>query len=164
MCPSLFYAHLKMLSCTENLQNSKYLLGHFYTFYLQLRSTEELTRLLTPIIEDCVKRNMEALLTRLRPNLLLDFNSNQVDQQNINDSPSDYTRTELSLAQPESGDQRGPIRGQEELSEELGRTVASLGLDQNDRARVWQQLGSGISLQDFYIGKYIYFIIIQIFK
>lgn len=129
-----------------------------------MRSTEELTRLLTPIIEDCVKRNMEALLSRLRPNLLPDFNSNQLDQQNISDSPSDYTRAELSLAQPESGDPRGPIRGQEELSEELGRTVASLGLDQNDRARVWQQLGSGISLQDFYIGKYIYFIIIQIFK
>ena len=130
-----------------------FVLGHFYIFYLQLKSTEELTRLLTPIIEDCVKRNMEALLTRLRPNLLLDFNSNQVDQQNINDSPSDYTRTELSLAQPESGDQRGPIRGREELSEELGKTVASLGLDLTDRDKVWQQLGSGISLQDFYIGK-----------
>ena len=113
-----------------------------------------MTRLLTPIIEDCVKRNMEALLTRLRPNLVLDFNSNQVDQQNINDGPSDYSRTELSLAQPESRDQRGPIRGREELSEELGKTVASLGLDLTDRDKVWQQLGSGISLQDFYIGKY----------
>ena len=114
-----------------------------------------MTRLLTPIIEDCVKRNMEALLTRLRPNLLLDFNSNQVDQQNINDSPSDHTRTELPLAQPESGDQRGPIRGGEELSEELGKTVASLGLDLTDRDKVWQQLGSGLSLQDFYIGNFI---------
>ena len=46
---------------------------------MKVRGTEELTRLLTPIIEDCVKRNMEALLTRLRPNLVLDFNSNQVD-------------------------------------------------------------------------------------
>ena len=122
-----------------------------------------MTRLLTPIIEDCVKRNMEALLSRLRPNLLQDFNSNQLDHQNINDSPSDYTRAELSLAQPESRGQRGPIRGREELSEELGKTVASLGLDETDRDKVWQQLGSGLSLQDFYIGDYIlYFTTLQL--
>ena len=124
-------------------------------FFCKVRSTEELTRLLTPIIEDCVKRNMEALLCRLRPNLLQDFNSNQVDQQNINDISSNYNRPELSLVQPESRDRRGPIRGGEELSEELGKTVSSLGLDQTDKDRVWQQLGSGISLQDFYIGKYL---------
>ena len=111
--------------------------------------------MLTPIIEDCVKRNMEALLCRLRPNLLQDFNSNQLDQQNINDSSSSYTRPEPSLAQPESRDQRGPIRGGEELSEELGKTVSSMGLDLTDKDRVWQELGCGISLQDFYIGKYL---------
>ena len=114
-----------------------------------------MTRLLTPIIEDCVKRNMEALLCRLRPNLLQDFNSNQVDQQNINDNSSNYTRPEHSLIQPEPRDRRGQIRGGEELSEELGKTVSSLGLDQTDKDRVWQQLGSGINLQDFYIGKYL---------
>ena len=47
------------------------------------------------------------------------------------------------------------MRGAEtvESSEELGKTVSSLGLDQTDKERVWQQLGCGISLQDFYIGK-----------
>lgn len=121
-----------------------------------MRSTEELTRLLTPIIEDCVKRNMEALLSRLRPNLMQDFNSNQLEQQNINDNTTTSncnTRPDHSLVQPESRDQRRPIRGREELSEELGKTVSSLGLDQTDKERVWQQLGCGISLQDFYIGK-----------
>ena len=121
-----------------------------------MRSTEELTRLLTPIIEDCVKRNMEALLSRLRTNLMQDFNSNQLEQQNINDNTTTSncnTRPDHSLVQPESRDQRRPIRGREELSEVLGKTVSSLGLDQTDKERVWQQLGCGISLQDFYIGK-----------
>ena len=85
-----------------------------------------------------------------------DFNSNQLEQQNINDATTTSncnTRPDHSLVQPESRDQRRPIRGREELSEELGKTVSSLGLDQTDKERVWQQLGCGISLQDFYIGK-----------
>ena len=149
--PKCFHGNIQNDCCMQKCWKV-----YIYFFYLKMRSTEELTRLLTPIIEDCVKRNMEALLSRLRPNLMQDFNSNQLDQQNINDSTTTSncsTRPDLSLVQPESRDQRRPIRGRGELSEELGKTVSSLGLDQTDKERVWQQLGCGISLQDFYIGK-----------
>ena len=129
----------------------------------KVRSSEELSRLLTPIIEDCVKRNIEGLLSTLterlsqRTQISSEFDSNEVDHQNINEncqtsSASTDSEAGLPLEEPQSSGRRRARPGSEEVSHQLAATLHSLGLGDTDEVGAWQHLGSGISLQDFYIG------------
>ena len=115
----------------------------------KLRTTEDLTRLLTPIIEDCVKRNIEGLLSTLTEKL-----GGRLETCRESDSSEENIRSLPSSSRQDSRVETPPVRekrvapGTEEIRDQLGNTLTSLGLNLQ-----LDQLATGLSLQDFYLGE-----------
>lgn len=119
----------------------------------KLRTTEDLTRLLTPIIEDCVKRNIEGLLSTLteklsgRQGTCRESDSSEVEE-NIRSLPSSSRQDSRVDTPPDKERERRVRPGTEEIRDQLGNTLTSLGLHLQ-----LDHLATGLSLQDFYLGE-----------
>ena len=117
----------------------------------KLRTTEDLTRLLTPIIEDCVKRNIEGLLSTLTEKLggrLETCRESDSSEENIRSLPSSSSQDSRVETPPVREREKRVRGGTEEIRDQLGNTLTSLGLNLQ-----LDQLATGLSLQDFYLGE-----------
>lgn len=112
---------------------------------------EELTRLLQPIVEEAVRRNMDRLAGRVSDRLL-------ADQVRRNTSWF-YLNFQILFQTPPARSARPPgprtRAGSAAVRAALGRALADWGRDteQQGGAVLGLPRESGTSLQDFYLGK-----------
>ena len=124
---------------------------------------EELTKLLTPIIENSVKHHIENIANRISENFKsaaaaeTDFNSNRVDNECGGQNTRCGTLAEylkVHLNEPATRVQEGS----NEIHEGLGDILKTLGVnvensDANGHSNAFLQLGcKPTTLQDYYIG------------
>ena len=140
---------------------------------------EELTRLLMPIIEDAVKRNIDKIASKISEKLkyklnentssgkYTDFNSNDVDVENKfcsdsdmhTDEGGDSVGDESRLGSVFDPKAKRCKSGTDNLKEELSKTLGDWKIDTSDKTNfsfgLWQSPECGTNLQDYYLGEFL---------
>ena len=140
---------------------------------------EELTRILMPIIEESVKRNIDKIASKISEKLMeektykltantkgkncIDFNSNEIDVEtkfsadtHIGDG-SDSLEGHSRAATRHDPKAKRCKSGTANLKEELSKTLGDWNIDTSDKTNfsfgLWQSRECGTTLQDYYLGE-----------
>ena len=139
---------------------------------MQERNLEELTKLLTPIIEDTVKRHIETIAQRIsekfqyctststtenrelegKASLKSNFNSNQLDNVD-NEVMGVHTNVPSPVNQKRTRPTEAGL--EEELRQILQSWDVETETETTDQQSIFRKLGSGpTTLQDYHIGEW----------